>query len=58
MRFIGQIVGAYFHYTPGFGKVMAEDISPNPMLSDPMYVVYASKQVPDQGGKESSKEDL
>lgn len=37
------VVGAYFHYTPGFDKPVGKDISPNPGRSDPMYVVTATK---------------
>ena len=38
------IVGAYFHYAGCFEGLRAEDISPKPGKTDPMYVVYATKQ--------------
>lgn len=42
------IVGSYFHYTGGFTKPEARDITPAPGFfggrGDPMYVVYARKQ--------------
>jgi hypothetical protein len=43
------IVGSYFHYSvpDGFTAPRCKDISPAPGLlgrTDPMYVVYASKQ--------------
>ncbi|GAV68315.1 Methyltransf_11 domain-containing protein [Cephalotus follicularis] len=38
-----MIVGSYFHYAGGFEPPQAEDISPNPGRSDPMYVVYSTK---------------
>lgn len=38
------IVGAYFHFAGGFEAPVAEDISPNPGKTDPMYVVYARKE--------------
>ena len=41
------IVGAYFHFAEGFEKPQALDISPAKGRSDPMYVVYARKQVGD-----------
>jgi SAM-dependent methyltransferase len=37
------IVGAYYHFAGGFEPPSAEDISPNPGKSDPMYVVIARK---------------
>ncbi|GAB2293032.1 hypothetical protein Dimus_027252 [Dionaea muscipula] len=37
------IVGSYFHYAGGFEPPQAVDISPNPALSDPMYVVFSKK---------------
>eukprot|EP00271_Cylindrocystis_brebissonii_P018938 TRINITY_DN5530_c1_g4_i1.p1 TRINITY_DN5530_c1_g4~~TRINITY_DN5530_c1_g4_i1.p1 ORF type:complete len:367 (+),score=40.85 TRINITY_DN5530_c1_g4_i1:89-1189(+) len=37
------IVGCYFHYSGGFERPQAKDISPNPGRTDPMYVVYARK---------------
>ncbi|XP_072967649.1 uncharacterized protein [Typha angustifolia] len=39
------IVGSYFHYAGGFEPPVSVDISPNPGRSDPMYVVYARKQM-------------
>ncbi|VFQ65415.1 unnamed protein product [Cuscuta campestris] len=39
-----MIVGSYFHYAGGFEPPEADDISPNPGRSDPMYVVYSRKQ--------------
>lgn len=38
------IVGAYFHYAGGFEAPAAEDISPKPGKTDPMYVVFARKE--------------
>ncbi|PKA64221.1 hypothetical protein AXF42_Ash009441 [Apostasia shenzhenica] len=38
------IVGSYFHYAGGFEPPLAVDISPNPGLSDPMYIVYSRKK--------------
>lgn len=38
------IVGAYYHFAGGFEPPAAQDISPKPGKSDPMYVVYARKQ--------------
>ena len=37
------IVGAYFHFAGGFQGLAAEDISPKPGKTDPMYVVFARK---------------
>lgn len=37
------IVGSYFHYAGGFEPPQAVDISPNPGLTDPMYIVYSRK---------------
>jgi len=37
------IVGAYYHFAGGFEPPAAEDISPNPGKTDPMYVVTAKK---------------
>ncbi|GKV14026.1 hypothetical protein SLEP1_g24961 [Rubroshorea leprosula] len=37
------IVGSYFHYAGGFEPPEAVDISPNPGLTDPMYIVYSRK---------------
>jgi hypothetical protein len=41
-------VGSYFHYAVpgGFTAPRARDITPKPLFgkTDPMYVVYASKQ--------------
>lgn len=39
------IVGSYFYYEPAFGGPLADDISPNPGRSDPMFVVYGRKEV-------------
>jgi ubiquinone/menaquinone biosynthesis C-methylase UbiE len=38
------IVGAYFHFAGGFQGLAAEDISPKPGKTDPMYVVFARKE--------------
>ena len=38
------IVGAYFHFAGGFEPPAAQDISPKPGKTDPMYVVYARKK--------------
>ena len=38
------IIGAYFHYSQGFEPAIAEDISPNPRRSDPMFIVSAKKK--------------
>lgn len=38
------IVGCYFHYAGGFGPPAAQDISPNPGVTDPMYIVRAMKR--------------
>lgn len=38
------IVGAYYHFAGGFEPPAAEDISPKPGKTDPMYVVYARKK--------------
>ena len=38
------IVGAYYHYAGGFEAPAAEDISPKPGKTDPMYVVFARKE--------------
>ena len=38
------IVGAYFHFAGGFTGLAAEDISPKPGKTDPMYVVFARKE--------------
>ena len=35
------IIGAYFHYSQGFEPATAEDISPNPGRSDPMFIISA-----------------
>ncbi|OSX68894.1 hypothetical protein BU14_2120s0001 [Porphyra umbilicalis] len=38
------IVGCYFHYAGGFGPPQAQDISPNPGITDPMFIVRAMKR--------------
>ena len=38
------IVGSYFHFAGGFARLVAEDISPKPGKTDPMYVVFARKE--------------
>merc|ERR1712086_625534 len=38
------IVGSYFHFAGGFARLAAEDISPKPGKTDPMYVVFARKE--------------
>ncbi|KAJ8904213.1 hypothetical protein NDN08_000738 [Rhodosorus marinus] len=38
------IVGCYFNYAGGFEKLESVDLSPNPGMSDPMYVVQAYKK--------------
>jgi len=38
------IVANYFHFTPGFDNPQAFDISPNPGVTDPMYIVQARKK--------------
>ena len=38
------IVGSFFHYSGLFDPAKCDDISPNPGLSDPMYVVSATKK--------------
>jgi hypothetical protein len=38
------IVGSYFHFAGGFEGLAAEDISPKPGKTDPMYVVFARKE--------------
>ncbi|GAB0491874.1 hypothetical protein MMPV_003129 [Pyropia vietnamensis] len=38
------IVGCYFHYAGGYGPPVAQDISPNPGVTDPMYIVRAMKR--------------
>eukprot|EP00793_Prasinoderma_coloniale_P006902 PRCOL_00001733-RA len=37
------IVGSYFRFEPKLSDPMADDISPNPGASDPMYVIYGRK---------------
>jgi len=37
------IIGSYFHYAGKFTAPQAEDISPNPGRSDPMYIISAKK---------------
>jgi SAM-dependent methyltransferase len=37
------IVGSYYHFAGGFDAPSAEDISPNPGKTDPMFVVTARK---------------
>ena len=38
------IVGGYYHFAGGFEPPAAEDISPKPGKTDPMYVVFARKE--------------
>lgn len=38
------IAGSFFHYTGMFEPPTAEDISPNPGRSDPLYIVKAAKK--------------
>jgi len=38
------IVGCYFHYAGGFGPPQAQDISANPGITDPMFIVRAMKR--------------
>ncbi len=38
------IIGSYFHYAGKFKPAEAEDISPNPGRSDPMYIITAEKE--------------
>ena len=37
------IIGSYFHYAGGFKELQAIDLSPDPMRSDPMYIIQARK---------------
>mmetsp|Transcript_44448 Transcript_44448/g.72378 ORF Transcript_44448/g.72378 Transcript_44448/m.72378 type:complete len:198 (-) Transcript_44448:80-673(-) len=37
------IVGSFFHYAGGFKAIEGLDISPSPGITDPMYVVRATK---------------
>jgi SAM-dependent methyltransferase len=38
------IIGSYFHYAGGFQPAEALDISPNKMMSDPMFIIKALRQ--------------
>ena len=37
------IIGSYFHYAGGFHSLEALDISPNPLFSDPLFIIRAAK---------------
>lgn len=50
-----QIIGSYFHYAGGFIELQAEDISPRPGLSDPLYVISARKQTKEEEEEEKEK---
>jgi SAM-dependent methyltransferase len=38
-----KLVHAYFHYAGGFEEAVFHDLSPNPGVTDPLYVVWARK---------------
>lgn len=40
-----ELVQAYFHYAGGFDDAVFYDLSPNPGVTDPLYVVWARKSV-------------
>eukprot|EP01122_Echinamoeba_exundans_P000928 TRINITY_DN10870_c0_g1_i1.p1 TRINITY_DN10870_c0_g1~~TRINITY_DN10870_c0_g1_i1.p1 ORF type:complete len:241 (+),score=27.23 TRINITY_DN10870_c0_g1_i1:2-724(+) len=40
-----NIVGSYFHFTPGFDEPEAFDISPYPGKTDPMFIVQSRKTI-------------
>lgn len=42
-----ELVQAYFHYAGGFDEAVFQDLSPNPGLTDPLYVVWARKSIPE-----------
>ena len=49
------IIGSYFHYAGNFTPPQAEDISPNPGRSDPMYIISAKKVIIVENSSEESK---
>eukprot|EP00640_Fibrocapsa_japonica_P002822 CAMPEP_0113934066 /NCGR_PEP_ID=MMETSP1339-20121228/1394_1 /TAXON_ID=94617 /ORGANISM="Fibrocapsa japonica" /LENGTH=270 /DNA_ID=CAMNT_0000935691 /DNA_START=43 /DNA_END=855 /DNA_ORIENTATION=- /assembly_acc=CAM_ASM_000762 len=38
------IIGSYFHYSEGFLPAEGKDISPNPGMSDPLFIIQAEKK--------------